>query len=186
MIAARGSRRTSPRHVSDGPAPSRAAPFRRALALVALAVAALLNAGCGDGLLFAKDARLRIVAPKNLATVSTPVHLRWTSQIPPANPPTYAVFVDALPVHPGQNLRSLAGATCASVRGCVDVAWLNRHSVYLTSQLSFDLDALPILGTARGERDIHKVTIVLVDADWRRLGEAAWSVAFDLRHQPEP
>jgi len=164
----------------------RALPFRRALALVVLAVGAFLNTGCSDGLLFAKDARLSIVVPKSLASVSTPVHLRWTSRIPPGSPLMYAVFVDALPVHPGQNLRSLAGPTCAGVRGCVDVAWLNRHYVFLTSQLSFDLDGLPILGTAKGERDIHKVTIVLVNADWRRLGEAAWSVAFDLRHAPQP
>jgi hypothetical protein len=172
--------------VSDRPAPRRATPIRWVFALVALAAEVLLNTGCGDGLLFAQDARLQIVAPKSLASVSTPVHLRWTSQIPAGSPLMYAVFVDALPVHPGQNLRSLAGPSCASVRGCVDVAWLNRHYVYLTSRLSFDLDALPILGTAKGERDIHKATIVLVNADWRRLGESAWSVAFDLRHVPAP
>jgi hypothetical protein len=120
-----------------------------------------------------------------MATVSTPVHLRWITEVPAGTPATYAVFVDTLPVHPGQNLRSIAGATCASVATCVDIAWLNRHSVYLTSQPSLDLDTLPILGTAKGEQDVHRITIVLVNASWRRLGEAAWSVTFSLHHVAE-
>jgi hypothetical protein len=155
-------------------------------AAVAIAIVALLTIACGNGLLFVKDERLRIVAPENMAAVSTPVQLRWTTQARPPNAPNYAVFVDALPVHPGQNLRSLAGAKCASVPTCVDVAWLNRHFVFLTAQPQLDLQALPILAAAKGERDIHKATIVLVDQGWRRLGESAWSVTFDVRHPPGP
>ncbi|MHB8467796.1 MAG: hypothetical protein ACYDH6_20245 [Acidimicrobiales bacterium] len=147
------------------------------------AAAMLLATACGGGLQFAKDARVRVVSPRQLATVSAPVHLRWTTDMAAGRPVTYAVFVDALPVHPGQNLRSLAGARCAGVVGCVDVAFLNRHAVYLTTEPSLDLDALPVLATARGERDMHTVTIVVVDPDWRRLGEASWSVTFALRHQ---
>jgi hypothetical protein len=159
-----------------------AGPFRAVLAVAAIACGTLFGTACGRGLQFAKDARVKIVSPHDLATVSTPVHLRWTTKIPPATSPLYAVFVDNLPVHPGQNLRSLAGATCAGVSSCVDVAWLNRHDVYLTTQPSLDLDTLPILGPAKGERDVHKVTIVVVDAAWRRLGESAWSVTFGLHH----
>jgi hypothetical protein len=150
-----------------------------------MAAGALAGGACGR-LQFAKDARLRIVAPVDMATVSAPVHLRWVGRIPSGDvsggSAVYAVFVDALPVHPGQNLRSLAGPTCARVASCVDEAWLNRHYVYLTDHADLDLDALPILGTPKGERDVHKVTIVLVDSNWRRVGESAWSVTFGLHH----
>ena len=152
----------------------------RALTVVVLAATVMLANGCGDGLQFAKDERLTIVAPKNLATVDVPVHLRWTSTIAPANGDRYAVFVDHLPVHPGQNLRSMADASCASVRSCVDEAWLNRHFVYVTQRPSLDLEYLPILDPAKGEPEMHRVTIVLVDADWRRVNESAWRVSFEL------
>jgi hypothetical protein len=64
----------------------------------------------------------------------------------------------------------------------VDEALLNRHSVYLASDPRLDLEALPILGPPKGEPDVHHATIVLVDANWRRLGESAWRVSFVLRH----
>jgi hypothetical protein len=160
--------------------------LRPAARLAGVAFVALLATACGGGLLFANDTSVRIVSPRNLATVSTPVQLRWVTKILPASPLMYAAFVDILPVHPGQNLRSLAGASCSGVPGCVDLAWLNRHSVYLTSQPGLDLDTLPILGTPKGERDIHTVTIVLVDKAWRRSGESAWSVSFALRPTPKP
>ena len=147
---------------------------------------ALLGSACGGGLLFAKDARVKFVAPRDGAAVTTPVHLRWVGDGAPRRDLTYAVFVDALPVHPGQNLRALAGPQCARVRSCIDLAWLNRHFVFVTNQPSLDLDTLPILGTAKGERDIHTATIVLVDSDWRRSGESSWTVSFDVRHRRAP
>jgi hypothetical protein len=147
------------------------------LALGAMSIVAVLVAtACSGGLVFAKDTRVRIVSPRDLGTVSTPVHIRWTAEVTPAL--MYAVFVDALPIHPGQNLRSLAGARCAGIPSCVDVAWLNRHNVYVTNQPDVELDALPILGTPHGNPDMHTVTIVLVDPAWRRQGESAWTVTF--------
>jgi hypothetical protein len=163
---------------------------RRALAVIGATVGVLLittlAGACGNGLLFARDARLRIVAPRDMETVALPVHLRWTSTVAPSGDTRYAVFVDVLPVHPGQNLRAVAGPRCAGVPSCVDEALLNRHSVYLARAPRLDLDALPILGPPKGERDVHHVTIVLVDAGWRRLGESAWSVSFALRHRAGP
>lgn len=146
------------------------------------AVAASVTAGCGGGLQFAKDSRVRIVEPHQLATVTTPVHLRWVATARAS----YAVFVDSLPVHPGQNLRALAGPRCAGVVSCVDEAWLNRHYVFLASRPDLELDALPILATAKGERDMHTATIVLVDSTWKRLGESAWTVTFGLRTPVAP
>jgi hypothetical protein len=140
----------------------------------------LLNAACGGGLLFSHDARVHIISPRSLATVSTPVHLRWTGRLPTGSTATYAVFVDAVPVHPGQSLRSVAGKVCARAPGCVDVAWLNRHFVYLTRGNQLELDALPILGTAKADPRMHTATIVLVNSAWTRLGESAWTVTFAL------
>jgi hypothetical protein len=155
---------------------------RLRLALVAAGVAAgaALATSCGGGLQFAEDARLRFISPRDLDTVSLPVHVRWTSELPTNSPLEYAIFVDALPVQPGQSLRSLADASCASVRSCVDEAFLNRHFVYLTREPSLDLDAVPILDPATGEPDVHQVTVVLVDDDWHRSGESAWRITFEL------
>ena len=162
--------------------PRRSRTRRAALAAAGLAVAALLGPACGGGLRFATDRRLTIDSPHFLQAVSLPVHLRWTARRAPSPPAKYAVFVDVLPVHPGQNLRAVAGSRCAGVPSCVDEALLNRHSVYLASEPRLDLETLPILGPPKGEPDVHQATIVLVDANWRRLGESAWRVSFVLRH----
>ena len=154
--------------------------FRVYVAAAGVVASALLDAGCGGGLNFSHDARLSIIGPRSLSTVSTPVHLRWTGRLPTGSTTKYAVFVDALPVHPGQNLRSLAGKVCAHAPGCVDAAWLNRHFVFLTGGNQLELGALPILGTAKADRDMHTATIVLVNSAWTRLGESAWSVTFVL------
>jgi hypothetical protein len=140
--------------------------------------------GCGSGLLFSVDKRLRITSPRSLSTVSTPVQLRWTGRLPTRTTDSYAVFVDALPVHPGQNLRSLADQACARAPGCVDVAWLNRHFVYLTRADQLELDNLPILGTPKADPDMHSATIVVVNSDWTRVGESAWTVSFALASAP--
>ena len=163
-------------------------PYRLRAPFAAAGVVAsgLLNAACGGGLLFSHDTRLSIISPRSLATVSTPVHLRWTGQLPTGNSATYAVFLDALPVHPGQNLRSQAGKVCANAPGCVDIAWLNRHFVYLTRGNRLELDALPILGTAKADPDRHTATIVLVNSAWTRLGESAWAVTFALAPPAAP
>ena len=166
-------------------APRRFCRRGRALA-AALAVTALLGPACGGGLQFAKDSSLTIDAPRDLQGVSLPVHLRWTAKLPSRPQAQYAVFVDVLPVHPGQNLRAVAGSRCAGVPSCVDEALLNRHSVYLAREPQLDLQTLPILGPPKGEPDVHQATIVLVDANWRRLGESAWRVTFVLRHDASP
>ena len=155
------------------------------LLAVGLAAGAVLTAACGEGLQFVDDARVSFVSPRDFDTVTMPVHLRWTSDLPSNSSLGFAVVVDALPVHPGQSLRSLADASCASVRSCVDEAFLNRHFVYLTGEDSFELDALPILDPAKGEPDMHEVTVILVDRDWRRSGESAWRVTFEL-DEPGP
>ena len=155
--------------------------LRRALVAVGIAAGAVLCTACGDGLQFADDARVSFISPHDLDAVSLPVRVRWTNALPAGSTLEYAVFVDDLPVHPGQSLRSLADASCASVRSCVDEAFLNRHFVYLTHEPAIELEALPILDPAKGEPDMHEVTVVLVDGDWHRSGESAWRVTFELR-----
>ena len=164
---------------------ARSRRWRAVVALAGTMAGALLGTACGHGLLLADDARLTIVSPRSLSTVSAPVQVSWRTTIPPDSRVSYAVFVDVLPVHPGQNLRAVAGARCAGVPTCVDEALLNRHAVYLTRRPRLDLDTLPILGTPKGQRDMHQITIVLVDPSWQRLGESSWSVTFALRHAPQ-
>lgn len=167
--------------MTSGPPRPRSWALLRRTRVGGILLASLLSlAGCG-GLEFRADTQVRITEPTSLAAVTTPLRLRWTGVLPSDGGTRYAVFVDSLPVHPGQNLRSLAGPTCANAPGCVDLAWLNRHFVFLTSGTSLDLDTLPILGPPKGEPDAHTATIVLVDRAWQRVGESAWTVTFMLR-----
>ena len=95
-------------------------------------------------------------------------------------PARFAVFVDRAPIRPGQSLRAVGDDDCRRTPGCPDDEYLRERYVFLTCATSLTLDTLPAKsGTTRtGADDTHDLTIVLVDADGRRLGEAAWTVEF--------
>jgi len=144
--------------------------------------------GCGGGgLQFREDKRVDITAPSDRARVVAPVDVRWTTRGlvlgEPDGPTQFAVFVDRAPIHPGQSLSALGDDACRRTPGCPDEAYLRERFVYLTRKTAVTLETLPATSTSNrtGAKDTHEVTIVLLDADGHRHGEAAWSVEFTAK-----
>ena len=152
---------------------------------VAVAVAGgLLLTGCSvGGLAFREDDRVDIVEPADRAEATLPVTIRWTADEVEADDggPFFAVFVDRAPIRPGQSLRALADDTCNRTEGCPDIAYFRDRHVYVTDELEVTLDALPARsGQRTAADDRHEATIILVDAEGRRRGEAAYTVEFTV------
>jgi hypothetical protein len=153
---------------------------RRAGAVVAVAVAL---SGCAvSGLAFREDERVDIVEPGDREATSLPVTIRWTADVDAVDGgPYFAVFVDRAPIRPGQSLRALADDTCNRTAGCPDVAYLRDRFVYVTDELEVTVDVLPQRsGQRTSADDRHEATVVLVDAEGRRVGEAAYTVEFTV------
>jgi hypothetical protein len=150
---------------------------RRLAAVLLLALAP----ACGvEGLNFVQDERVTITAPRDRAEVSLPVTLRWSARDFDG---TYAVFVDRAPVPPGQTLAWLArdDELCEQTVGCPNEAWFADRDVYATSSTQLTIDDLPDL-TDGERRDFHEASVVLLDRDGRRVGEAAFTVEFQVAH----
>jgi hypothetical protein len=59
---------------------------------------------------------------------------------------------------------------------------LRDKYVFVTRETSVSVDAVPKhSGQRTGASDQHEATIVLVDANGRRIGESAYSVQFTVR-----
>jgi hypothetical protein len=154
----------------------------RRLGALALLVAA---SGCAvDGLAFRVDDRVEITAPADRAQVSLPVTIEWTGERLDASDggPFFAVFVDRAPIKPGQSLRALADDSCNRTPGCPDLGYLEDRFVFLTDGNAVTLDAVPERGGSQrtSADDRHEATIVLVDGEGRRIGEAAYTVEFTV------
>lgn len=160
--------------------------------LIALAVLVPFLSGCGDysQLSFRQDKRLDIVAPPDRSTVHLPVTVRWTIKDftatgftghPVPDHGYFALFVDRSPVPGGQTLAYVAHGdnSCRPEEGCPNRAYLSARQVYATDQTQFTLRTLtnPKL---EHQKEMHTVTIVLLDGTGHRIGESAWSVTFTL------
>ena len=144
-----------------------------ALLLLALAPA------CGvDGLNFVQDDRVTITAPRDRAEVRLPVTIRWKAKDFDG---TYAVFVDRAPVPPGETLAWLARDDELSDQtpDCPNETWFADRDVYATSSPELTVDDLPDLVDDE-RRDFHEATVILLDEEGRRIGEAAFTVEFEL------
>lgn len=164
---------------------------RPGLALLAAAALTTALTGCvPQGIAFRTDTRLSIVSPRDRATVTLPVTLRWdvrdfTVAEPggPVQPDTgyFAVFLDSTPMPPGKPLRYVARTddSCREADGCPSEQYLNDRNVYTTTQTRLVLSRLPQTA-ADGKRERHRATIVLLDSQTRRIGESAFELTFDL------
>lgn len=165
------------------------APLRCALVLLAV----LTSAAClPEGQSFRQDKRVSIVAPVDRQEVSLPVTLRWTVDdfdVVAAggevreNAGYFAVFVDRAPMPPGEDLTWLArkDKSCRPSEGCPDEVYFSRLGVYTTSDTELVIDQ--VQGRDTDRRDRHTATIVLLDADGKRIGESAFKVNFDLEKE---
>jgi hypothetical protein len=123
----------------------------------------LLATGCStDGLVFVDDGTLQIDAPRAEQRLAQPVTLRWHLKTGHPVPAQYGVLIDLNPPKPG---------------GVVDPE--QREHLVLTTDTSIVLPTLNPRGTGNDvEVRTHEVTVVLMDADGRRIDERADYVRF--------
>jgi hypothetical protein len=145
-------------------------------------MACILLAGCAtSGLSLVKDERVTIVAPKDRVKVRLPVTVEWT--VTKYGGP-FGVFVDLAPQPPGKPLSWIAhdDRSCRAVSGCPDTAYLADRGVFTTRNTRFVVSQVRNFsaGERQRRREFHEVTIVLLDAGGRRLGESAFSVEFQV------
>ena len=161
------------------------------LALVVVLLAAL--PGCGvRGLNFQEDDRLTIVAPEDRAEVRLPVTVRWTvrdfrvtGRDGSRQPDTgyFGVFVDREPQPPERTLEWLVrdDEQCRSDPACPNETFLADLNIHSTTDTSFTIDRLPLPDADAVERrEIHDVTIVLLNGRGERIGESAFILQFQV------
>lgn len=153
---------------------------RRAAAAAALAV---FTSGCGfSDLAFRQDDRLRFLSPDDRAEVTLPLTVRWAVEDFEVGPGagSFAVFVDAAPQPPGRSLDWLArdDDACRPSEGCPDERWYATRDVYPTTDTEITIDQLPARSDDR--RELHEITVVLLDEEGRRVGETGWTLEFQV------
>jgi hypothetical protein len=177
--------------------PEEPVPVRVRTALPALAVVLMaLTSGCvPQGLAFRVDDRLTILSPKARSEVTLPVTVRWSVRdfavIPPASTESagsdsgyFGVFLDRPPQPPGKPLAWVArdDRGCRPADGCPDAEYLADRNIYSTTATEIVFRQLPRPSSKKG-KERHQVTIVLLDADGRRIGESAFHVDFTLNRK---
>lgn len=161
-------------------------------ALVVLAVTTL--SGCAvNGLAFKIDDRLRVLSPGDREQVSLPLTIQWEisdfqvtgadgSQDPNAG--FFGVFVDRAPQPPGETVQWFAkdDQSCRSEDGCPDKRYLADRGVHTTDETKFVVKTLPPPPEDQvARRELHEVTIVLLDGTGRRIGESAFTAEFEVK-----
>lgn len=118
---------------------------------------------------------MAFVQPADREEVRTPIRFRWRAQDLPAGT-TYAVFVDRSPQPPGKTVAWLFrdDESCQRDPSCPDAEFLAIRDVYLTDRPEITIERVRRRDEER-RREIHVVTVVLLDADGRRMGESAFS-----------
>ena len=143
-----------------------------------------VGSGCGvSGLSFFQDDRISINTPSDQAEVSAPLTVQWTVKDFSVGPGmgSFGILVDRTPPKPGKTLASMFGGgdACRSEAECGAAPFLAERNVYATSDTTLILDRLP--KRTGDDRNRHDLTIVLLDAQGRRVGEGAWTVQVDVR-----
>jgi hypothetical protein len=149
--------------------------------MLGLLAATVTMAGCGiSNLSFVVNNRIHFTAPKPRALVHLPVTISWRAD-PPLTSGSYAVFVDRAPIKPGQTLAAVADATCRRTPGCLTVAYLANRSVFQTTAPTLTLATVHVDSTTKATIQTHEATVVILDAQGRRVGESAWYIDFRTR-----
>ncbi|MGA8256802.1 MAG: hypothetical protein WB767_09530 [Nocardioides sp.] len=171
-------------------------PHLRRSALVAMLVVGALCSGCADysTMQFFKDERLTFTTPDDYEEVEVPLVVSWTMEDfeilargedgeIAEDVGYFGVFVDRAPVKPGKTLADVGkGDTqCEIDPRCPDKTYLNAKGVYTTRQTSITLDYVAPL-SSKERIQLHQVTVVLLDAEGKRIGEYAWYQRFKLEN----
>jgi hypothetical protein len=162
----------------------------RRCAILLLAVVVLTAPACSGGLLFSQDRRVDIVSPERNGKVTLPLTVRWNLEQGAEvgrDIGSFALFFDLEPQPPQKDQAHLARGDidCERTPGCPNASYFAERGIFVTKDTSFTLDdLLPLPGVEieKGERDVHDVTIVVLDAQGRRTSEAFWSRTFEIVH----
>jgi len=129
-----------------------------------------------------------IDTPAHRERVSLPVQVELTTterlvkrQRAEPNRALFAVFVDQEPMPVGESLKWVARDDdgCRDTPDCPDLAYLNARAIFVTSSTSVRVET--VLTSPRGRElseGLHRMTVVLLDADGRRQGEPVASREF--------
>ena len=160
---------------------------------VAVALVAVLGASaCGvHGLSFVQDKRVDIVSPKDRSKARLPVTVDWTVKNFAVGPDagSFGVFVDRSPQQAGKTLAWAfrGNASCKGSDGrqlCETADFLAEQGVFRTTDTAFTLSRVSRLTGNERKRQFHEVTVVLLDAAGKRVGEGAWSVQLEVQGAP--
>ncbi len=146
-----------------------------------VAVLLLLSTGCRQGLAFRQDDRLIITQPRDRAVVRLPFDTSWTAQDLPAGT-RFVVLIDRTPPPAGEGLDWFArdDPRCRRDGGCPDAEYLRGLHVFVVDQTSLTVASVPRPQRPH-ERELHDVTVVLIDEEGMRLGETAATVTVEVR-----
>ena len=163
-----------------------------ALATVAVAVSACGFTRTDAPVSFKADHRLSFESPDQEDEVDIPVRLDWkVKDFPLQNGNRFAVFVDKAPVGPkrtvrirlcteGEKLPPQPGSERTKI--CKD----DTERIYFADKTSLTLKCFePRFDAPKRERDTHSATVVLVDRNDRRVGQAATTVRFHVDEEQE-
>lgn len=151
--------------------------------LVLGTVASVLTSACAvSGLSFVQDTRLKILTPRDNETVSVPFTVSWTVEDFAGS---FVVIFDRSPMRPNQDLRSLVpeGDPCRAEPDCPDASWLADRDIYVTDANSVSIERLPDRRDNDRSKDRHDLTIVFLDEQGRRSGEAAFTSEFIVERE---
>lgn len=155
-------------------------PLRR---LTTALVAVVLLGGCAfSGLSFRIDDRLTFVHPQDREQVTLPLTVDWEVTDFPADG-SFVAFVDRSPMPPNQPVEWFAkdDETCRPADGCPDAEYLSSRNIFPTTESELTIENLPPPPSDQAaRREFHEVTVVLVDAEGKRIGESAFSVEFEV------
>lgn len=152
---------------------------------------ASLAASCGitrtdAPISFSADHRLSFESPEQEADVELPVRLDWeVEDFPLRGGNRFAVFIDEPPVGPkrvvrlqvcteGEKLPPQAGSMR---KVCKD----DRKRIFFADDTSLTIDCFePRFDAPKRQRNAHTATVILIDGDDRRVGQAATRVRFHV------
>lgn len=135
---------------------------------------------------FFPDRRLSMVAPEEEQEVRLPLTVSWqVEDFPLGDGNHFGVFVDIDIPSPDKVVRLRVCSTReqlppapGDLRGiCGD----QREKIFFTDQTSFTLECFePRFNLGARRLNDHRVTVILLDKDNRRVGEAAATVPFSV------
>lgn len=154
-----------------------------------LLVLAAVVTGCGitrvdAPITFAADRRLEITSPGPEESVDLPVRVTWdVEDFDLSGGNQFGLFVDRVPIGPRRDVRlrvctegeKLPPQAGSFRKLCKD----DRKSVFLTGETSFRFTCFdPQFDKPKRTRDVHTVSVVLLDRNGRRVGEAVDTIKF--------